>query len=321
MGKSYDHIPQGLQAFMLRQRLFFVATAPLQGGSVNVSPKANQGAFEVVDAHRVRYADLTGSGNETISHLLQPGNGRITLAFINIEEGAPNIVRLYGRGTVFERAIDAQFDQKWQAQHDGKPVPIGLRAIIDVAVHTCATSCGYSLPIFHFQRTRTVLDEFQARYDRPGGIEALQKYKGATYPPIDAEGIVVDKGHGQDGPLLRRIGSALELYWALSNTLSIDGLPGLRCVAPLTNTAEQQRLLAQAKQHDALQPPKDDLGPIRQHADASPHTAKLSPAAQATATTTATAQPVNVLHISIAFAAGCVLTAALLSVQLPAIVG
>ncbi len=72
MGKFYDHIPEHLHEFMLRQRLFFVATAPLNGGSVNVSPKANEGAFEVTSTHRVRYADLTGSGNETISHLLEP---------------------------------------------------------------------------------------------------------------------------------------------------------------------------------------------------------------------------------------------------------
>ncbi len=141
-------------------------------------------------------------------------------------------------------------------------MPIGVRAIIDVAVHTCATSCGYSLPVFHFQRKRTILDDFHSRYDRPGGMEALQKYKGAASPSVDAEGIVVEKGH-DGGPHVRRLGSALELYWAICNTLSIDGLPGMRSVAPLTNKEEQQRLLTRAKEHDAWQAPPDDLGPIR----------------------------------------------------------
>jgi hypothetical protein len=311
MGKFYDHIPEHLHDFMLRQRLFFVATAPLHGGSVNVSPKANEGAFEVTSTHRVRYADLTGSGNETISHLLEPGNGRITLAFINIEEGAPNIVRLYGKGTVFERAADAGFDQKWRDEHGGKPVPIGLRAIIDVAVHTCATSCGYSLPVFHFQRKRTVLDDYHSRYDRPGGMEALQKYKGATSPSVDAEGIVVEKGH-DGGPHVRRLGSALELYWAICNTLSIDGLPGMRSVAPLTNKEEQQRLLALAKEHDAWQAPPEDLGPIR----SPPMTPSQTGKRAAPGGNVNLAQPVNMLHVSIAFAAGCAFTAVFLATHM-----
>ncbi|SJX65302.1 uncharacterized protein SRS1_21023 [Sporisorium reilianum f. sp. reilianum] len=310
MGKFYDHIPEHLHKFMLRQRLFFVATAPLHGGSVNVSPKANEGAFELTSAHRVRYADLTGSGNETISHLLEPGNGRITLAFINIEEGAPNIVRLYGKGTVFERASDAGFDQKWRDEHGGKPVPIGVRAIIDVAVHTCATSCGYSLPVFHFQRKRTVLDDYHSKYDRPGGMEALQRYKGATYPSIDAEGIVVEKDHRHGGsPHIRRIGSALELYWALCNTLSIDGLPGMRSVAPLMDEQEQQRLLTRAKQHNAWQAPPDDLGPIKSLPMMSSQTGER----EAPGRFINLAQPVSILHVSVAFAAGCILTALFLA--------
>lgn len=41
--------------------------------------------------------DLTGSGNETISHLLEPNNGRITI-LLNAFEGPPKIVRLWGHG-------------------------------------------------------------------------------------------------------------------------------------------------------------------------------------------------------------------------------
>lgn len=41
--------------------------------------------------------DLTGSGNETISHLWERGNGRITVMF-NAFEGGPRILRLWGHG-------------------------------------------------------------------------------------------------------------------------------------------------------------------------------------------------------------------------------
>lgn len=101
MGQFFDEIPERLFAFIKRSHLFFVATAPLEGGSVNVSPKSSAGAFEIIDKNRVRYLDFTGSGNETISHLLEPNNARITIMFVNIENGAPNIVRLYGKGKSF----------------------------------------------------------------------------------------------------------------------------------------------------------------------------------------------------------------------------
>jgi hypothetical protein len=44
---------------------------------------------------------LTGSGIETLSHLHEEGNGRITVLF-NAFEGPPQIVRLWGKGEVLE---------------------------------------------------------------------------------------------------------------------------------------------------------------------------------------------------------------------------
>ena len=37
------------------------------------------------------------TGNETISHIYEPGNGRVTILFQSVE-GAPLLVRLYGKG-------------------------------------------------------------------------------------------------------------------------------------------------------------------------------------------------------------------------------
>ena len=79
------------------QKVFWVATAPLgPGGHVNVSPKGGL-YFGLENPKSFWYMDLTGSGNETISHLYEPGNGRITVMF-NAFEGAPKIVRLWGQG-------------------------------------------------------------------------------------------------------------------------------------------------------------------------------------------------------------------------------
>ena len=81
----------------IQRRLFFVGTAPMsKDGHVNLSPKGYD-TFRILSDRKVAYLDLTGSGNETSSHLEE--NGRITMMFCAFQ-GPPNILRLYGTGTV-----------------------------------------------------------------------------------------------------------------------------------------------------------------------------------------------------------------------------
>src|SRR5690348_2903376 len=99
MGKVYEHLDETVAAFIGRQHVFFVGTAPDDpAGHLNVSPKGLD-TFRVLDPHTVAYLDLTGSGIETVAHIRQ--NGRITLMFCAFE-GRPLIVRLNGRGRVVE---------------------------------------------------------------------------------------------------------------------------------------------------------------------------------------------------------------------------
>jgi predicted pyridoxine 5'-phosphate oxidase superfamily flavin-nucleotide-binding protein len=102
MGKTYDTLPNDHAAWIAKQPLFFVATAPLAGGHVNLSPKGHD-TLRVLDERTVAYVDLTGSGAETVAHVLE--NGRITLMFCAFE-GAPRIVRVYGRGEVVLRGTE-----------------------------------------------------------------------------------------------------------------------------------------------------------------------------------------------------------------------
>lgn len=100
MGAFYETIPKSLIQWIIEQKLFWVSTAPLSAtGHVNVSPKGGE-YFGVIDERTFWYMDLTGSGNETISHLLEPNNGRITILF-NAFEGPPKIVRLWGKGELW----------------------------------------------------------------------------------------------------------------------------------------------------------------------------------------------------------------------------
>src|SRR5215471_9624057 len=95
MGKFSNSIKFAHSEFIEKQHIFFVATAPLSAdGRVNLSPKGLD-CFRVLSDTKVAYMDLISSGNETSAHTLE--NGRITFMFCSFE-GAPNILRLYGKG-------------------------------------------------------------------------------------------------------------------------------------------------------------------------------------------------------------------------------
>jgi hypothetical protein len=138
MGKVLEEITPDLAAWMRRQPMFFVATAPGgAGGHVNVSPKGLAG-LAVLDPHRCAYLDLTGSGVETIAHVRE--NGRITIMFCAFE-GAPRIVRLHGRGVV--HPLDSE---RFDALAPEFPALPGRRAIIEIEVTRVSTSCGFGVP-------------------------------------------------------------------------------------------------------------------------------------------------------------------------------
>ena len=139
MGTVHDGISPDLRAWIERQPMFFVATAPLSAdGHVNVSPKGLDDTFVVLGEHTVAYLDLTGSGIETVAHLRE--NGRITLMFCAFD-GPARIVRLSGRGTVVTR-VDSAFDEL-VARFAQLP---GVRAVITVELDQVADSCGYGVP-------------------------------------------------------------------------------------------------------------------------------------------------------------------------------
>ena len=147
--KVHDDIDDRRREFIERQRMFFVATAPLEAdGHVNLSPKGLD-TFRVVDAHRVAYLDLTGSGNETSAHLAQ--NGRITVMFCAFE-GPPDILRLYGRG----RAV-LPGDDGWDELRPLFPDLPGVRQIVVAQVESVQTSCGFGVPRYTFEAQRDQL--------------------------------------------------------------------------------------------------------------------------------------------------------------------
>jgi hypothetical protein len=162
VGRTYDALTPELVGWIARQPLFFVATAPSNGGHINLSPKGYD-TFAVVDPRQVAYLDLTGSGVETIAHLRH--DGRITVMFCAFE-GPPRILRLYGHGSTHPVG-SARFDQL----RDRFPDRPGARAVIVVDVERVSTSCGYAVPLLAYQGERPTLDQWAARRG-PGGVAA-----------------------------------------------------------------------------------------------------------------------------------------------------
>jgi hypothetical protein len=156
VGKIYDAIDGRLLEFVLKQPVFFVATAPADG-HVNVSPKGMRGSFVVLGERRVAYLDYTGSGIETVAHLRQ--HGRITLMFCAFE-GAPKIVRLHGRGEAV-LPEDPRFPELFES-FDGMPSH-ALRSVIVIEVDRVSDSCGYAVPLMDYVGERTLLTEYNGR--------------------------------------------------------------------------------------------------------------------------------------------------------------
>lgn len=133
---------------------------------MNLSPKGLD-SLRILGPTTVAYVDLHGSGIETIAHAKE--NGRITLMFCAFE-GPPRILRLYGRS----RHIDPQ-DGKFQELGSHFPAYESPRAVIVVEVTRIADSCGFGVPLLHYEGQREQLLAWAKRR----GPEGLRTYRRA----------------------------------------------------------------------------------------------------------------------------------------------
>jgi hypothetical protein len=167
MAKVFDSITDDLRAFLEKQAVFFVATAPLAAdGHVNLSPKGLD-CFRVLSPLRVAYLDLTGSGNETAAHLAE--NGRITFLFCAFD-GPPMIVRLHGTGRVV-----LPDSLEWEALRTHFVEHPGTRQILVADLHRVSTSCGFAVPRMDFVEPRETL----IRWAEKKGKDDLAQYRAA----------------------------------------------------------------------------------------------------------------------------------------------
>jgi hypothetical protein len=158
MGKISTKITKRIQQFIEAQKVFFVATAP-KNGRINLSPKGMD-SFRVMNENRVLWLNVTGSGNETAAHLLE--DSRITIMFCSFE-GAPNILRLYGKGKEVKPN-----DAVWNELISLFPEIPGTRQIFDIDIESTQNSCGMSIPFYEYQGERNQLNDWAQELGKKG---------------------------------------------------------------------------------------------------------------------------------------------------------
>ena len=173
MAKVFHAIDDSLRAFIERQHVFFVATAPSgDGGHVNVSPKGGAGMFRVTGPLGFAYADMLGSGIETVAHLQE--NGRICVMFAAFD-GPPRILRLHGTGRVVQQA-DETFEELLAGFDINDDQRVTVRSIITVDVARVADACGYQVPRMDFVAERDQLVRYADNRLRKQGENAVKAY-------------------------------------------------------------------------------------------------------------------------------------------------
>ena len=166
MAKVYDIIDDRIREWISRQKIFFVASAPLAAdGLLNCSPKGLD-PFRVIGPKKIAYLDYTGSGVETLAHLRE--NGRIVIMMCAFE-GAPRIFRFHGTAKAHE--IGTQEFNELAEHYDDL---VGARSVIVVDLERIGDSCGYAVPEFEYRGDRDGLGKW-AKQKGESGVLAYQQ--------------------------------------------------------------------------------------------------------------------------------------------------
>lgn len=151
MGTQYPSLEPAHEKFIAKQPIFFVGSAA-STGMINVSPKGMD-SLRVLGPNRILWRNLTGSGNETATHVAE--SPRMTIMWCAFE-GPPMILRAFGTA----RAIFRQ-EPDWAELDDPnfEPDP-AARQLFDFKINMVQKSCGYAVPEMSFEGERDVLKKW-----------------------------------------------------------------------------------------------------------------------------------------------------------------
>ncbi len=183
MAGKFDKLSESHRSFIERQKVFFVATA-MADGRINLSPKGMD-TFRIISPNQIIWLNLTGSGNETATHLKY--DGRMTIMFCAFE-GKPLILRLYGWAKAYH-----QRDSLWQEHIDKFPGIIGSRQLIDMRIDLVQNSCGFGVPLMEYRSERELLKTW-AENKGADGLQEYQLQKNTTSLDGHPTGILEEDG-------------------------------------------------------------------------------------------------------------------------------
>ena len=158
MAMMFEALSERHIEFIRAQKIYFTGTATADS-RINVSPKGMD-SLRVLDPRRVAWLSVTGSGNETSAHV--QSDARMTVMFCAFE-GAPLILRLYGKARVVHRG-----DPEWTALFAHfRPLP-GARQIFDLAIDHVQNSCGMGVPFMEYKGERGALEAWAEKKGEAG---------------------------------------------------------------------------------------------------------------------------------------------------------
>jgi hypothetical protein len=168
MADYFKSITDDQADLISNSKIFFIASAdpthesgPHGVGPVNLSPKGGV-PLHIIDRNRVAYLDYAGSGNETARHAY--ANGPITVMICSFEQENAAVVRLYGKATITS-VTDSPLGAQLMA-YRATVIALPERQIIDIAIDSTVTSCGYGVPVMTDSRDRTVPDRGRRYKDK-----------------------------------------------------------------------------------------------------------------------------------------------------------
>ena len=162
MGTRYDALEPHFIKFIEKKHIFFCGTAA-NDGRVNVSPKGKD-SLRVLSPNRIIWRNLTGSGNETASHL--DDTNRMTLMWCSFDRPLM-ILRCYGTARAIHRN-----DDEWQELNAHFEPTHAARQIFDMDIELVQRSCGFAVPKMEFVEENVALTSFTDRL----GEEGVQDY-------------------------------------------------------------------------------------------------------------------------------------------------
>jgi hypothetical protein len=179
MGKQYKSMTGKDIEFANRQRLFFIASAG--GKEVNLAPKGDD-CFRFPDERTMLVIDYPGSSNRTGRDI--EAGGEVTVMFCSFGD-EPKVLRLFCKGKLVERE-NPLFGELMKNFSDIDPAIV--RQLFRLDIYAVESSCGLSVPIMRFEKTREkgvkhwatkkesegTLDEYVKSYKEPPSLEEIE---------------------------------------------------------------------------------------------------------------------------------------------------